>query len=313
MKYSVTIPAYKSKFLKECIDSILAQTFEDFEIVIVNDASPEDLDSIVNQYTDPRIRYYVNEKNCGAIDVVDNWNKCLQYAQGDYIICMGDDDMLAPNCLEEYNTLMEKYPNLDVYHTRTMMVDENSQFCDLQEERPEYESVYSMIWHRFMKARIQFIGDYLFKTSALRDAGGFYKLPLAWESDCVTSYIAANNKGIANTSTPIFYYRQNRSSITNSQNVRIKMDATLQFEQWLHNFLEYQPKDNFDNKYWTLIKRDVGGRIKHNKIYMIGDDIKCSHLSSIIYWLNNRKRLGLSVPELLFSVGIGVTLMFKRN
>ena len=83
MRFSVTIPAYKGKYLRECIDSVLAQTFTDFELVIVNDASPEDLGAIVNSYHDERVRYYVNETNCGAVDVVDNWNKCLEYATGD--------------------------------------------------------------------------------------------------------------------------------------------------------------------------------------------------------------------------------------
>ena len=50
MKFSITIPAYKRKYLKEAIDSCLSQTFKDFELIIVNDASPEDLDSIVNSY-----------------------------------------------------------------------------------------------------------------------------------------------------------------------------------------------------------------------------------------------------------------------
>ena len=74
IKFSVTIPAYKDRYLKETIDSVLAQTYQNYEIVIVNDASPYDLDSIVQQYTDQRIRYFKNEKNCGAKNVVDNWN-----------------------------------------------------------------------------------------------------------------------------------------------------------------------------------------------------------------------------------------------
>ena len=83
IKFSITIPAYKDKYLKETIDSVLAQTYTHFEVVIVNDASPYDLDSIVSQYTDPRIRYFKNEKNCGARNVVDNWNICLSHATGD--------------------------------------------------------------------------------------------------------------------------------------------------------------------------------------------------------------------------------------
>ena len=62
IKYSFVLPAYKARFFREAIDSILAQTYKDFELIIVNDASPEDLDSIVNSYDDSRIRYYVNER-----------------------------------------------------------------------------------------------------------------------------------------------------------------------------------------------------------------------------------------------------------
>ena len=63
MKYTIAIPAYKSEFLKDCIQSILVQTFEDFELIIVNDASPENIDEVVHSFSDHRIRYYKNEEN----------------------------------------------------------------------------------------------------------------------------------------------------------------------------------------------------------------------------------------------------------
>ena len=84
IKFSVMVPAYKAQFLAECIDSILAQSYKNFELIIVNDASPQDLDSIVSKYDNPRIRYYKNEVGFGAEHVVGNWNKCLEYAIGDY-------------------------------------------------------------------------------------------------------------------------------------------------------------------------------------------------------------------------------------
>ena len=94
MKFSITIPAYKSLYLEEAVKSVICQTHVEWELIIVDDCSPEDLASVVNPYlSDKRVRYYRNAQNCGAVNVVDNWNLCLGYCTGDYVICMGDDGM----------------------------------------------------------------------------------------------------------------------------------------------------------------------------------------------------------------------------
>jgi glycosyltransferase involved in cell wall biosynthesis len=310
-KFSITVPAYKSQYLEECMDSVLSQTYSNFELIILNDASPENLDEIISKYHDERIRYYKNEKNVGAENVVDNWNKCLNLAEGEYIICMGDDDKLAPNCLEEYNILIYKYPDLNVYHARTLMIDENSAFCDLQEDRPDYESVYSMIWHRTFKERIQFIGDFLYRTSVLRENGGFYKFPLAWESDCVTSFLAAKDRGIANLHKPTFYYRRSRLTITSSSNVRLKMEATKQYEVWLDKFLKLTPENEMDKRYHTLILKGVKEKIIHNEIFMIANDLSSHYVNGFFYWMKKRSYYGLSFSHFIMSCIIGLGLKFK--
>lgn len=232
MKFSITIPAYKRKFLKECIDSCLAQTYNDFELIIVNDHSPEDLDGTVNQYSDPRIRYHVNEQNCGAVNVVDNWNKCLEYAKGDYIICMGDDDKLLPCCLEEYAKLIDKYPGLSVYHAWTQLITDTSEHLTFQEQRPEYESAYAFLWHRWTYRHFQYIGDFLYDTKHLREHEGFFKLPLAWGSDDITAFRAAQDGGIANTQVPCFQYRINGQTISSTGSSRLKLKANELALQW---------------------------------------------------------------------------------
>lgn len=196
----------------------------------------------MKSFDDPRIRYYVNEKNCGAINVVDNWNKCLDYATGEYIICMGDDDKLLPNCLEEYVKLINKYPNLNIYHAWTEIIDENSNAIEIQEGRPEREGVYSMIWSRW-NGRIQFIGDFLFNRKILKDNGGFYKLPLAWSSDDISTFIAAKDTGIANMQTLGFQYRSTTETISRSNdNFKYKLLANIQEEEWYRLFLKNVPK-----------------------------------------------------------------------
>lgn len=253
--FSIAIPAYKCAFLAEAIDSCLAQSFANFELVIVDDASPEDINGVVANYQDSRIRYYRNARNCGAIDVVDNWNICLGYCRGEYVICMGDDDRLLPKCLDEYARLIAAYPDLNVYHAWTELIDEQGRVIKQLSQRPEYQGCMSMIW-QLWSGDAQYIGDFCFKTDHLRSVGGFYKLPLAWGADHVTTIRAAVNSGIANAQKITFQYRENVATISSSGNNAIKIEAKLIERKWFEDFLRKVPqiKDKEELKFYRLIK-----------------------------------------------------------
>ena len=268
MKFSVTIPAYKSQFLDKAIQSVVSQTHTDWELIIVDDCSPENLYTIVEPFlNDQRIRYYRNEKNCGAVDVVDNWNICLGYCTGDYVICMGDDDQLLPECLNEYKKIIEKYPNLNVYHAWTEIINEQGEVADIQEPRPEWESMLSLLWNRWDCRDWQFIGDFCYRTDYLKQAGGYYKLPLAWGSDDITAVIAAEEKGIANTQSFCFQYRINRLTISRStKNTKLKIQAILMQKEWYsHLFEKYSMEklSSIDQNYLRTIEK------KQNKFYQM--------------------------------------------
>lgn len=299
MKFSVTIPAYKKQFLKEAIASVICQSYADFELIIVNDASPEDLDSIVNSFDDNRIRYYKNEKNFGAINVVNNWNKCLAYAQGDYIICMGDDDKLMPICLEEYAKLIEKYPGLGVYHALTEIIDENGNFYKMQQPRPIIEGAYSLWWNRWHGRSLQFIGDFCFDTKLLREDGGYYNLPMAWASDDITAVRAARYKGIANTQVLCFQYRENRFSISTSGSMAIKMKATVQEKKWYQDFIMRQiPQDDIEIKFRSLLISDIEKYINLKMIYQMSLDMEKRYWR-LFFWICNRKQFDISLSSII--------------
>lgn len=304
MKFSILIPAYKSRFLKECIESVLAQTYTNFELIIINDASPEDLTSVVQSFSDPRIRYYVNEKNCGAIHVVDNWNKCLEHATGDYVLCMGDDDRLLPHCLEEYGKLIKAYPGLGVYHGWTEIIDEHSQVVRMQEARPLRESVYSMIWHRW-HGRVQYIGDFLFDTKLLRHNGGFYKMPMAWGSDDISAYIAAESKGIANTQVPVFQYRVNSQTITKTGRTDIKIEAVNQEEEWYKCFLRNRPQETIDKTgyiYWTMLNKELSLAMAKKKLAFIVPDMAGNKIiCRTFFWMRHSGKFHLSISMLIYA------------
>ncbi len=303
VKFSIGIPAYKTRFLKECIDSILAQTYTNFELIIVNDASPEDIDSIVQSYSDnPIIHYYKNKKNFGAENVVDNWNKCLSFAQGEYFVLMGDDDKMEPDYLDEFNNLINRYPSLGAYHCRTKVINEKSEFVSLTEARPEFESVYSMIWHR-MIGRIQFISDFLYHTKTLKDNGGFYKLPLAWCSDDISAYIAVIQTGIANTNKPVFNYRSNSSTISSTGNINLKMRANILEREWITDFIT---KNNplMEEEKWlsTMIRKKLSTHLIKKQVLTLSSYMKTNGvLSSFVWFMKNRSNLTFSFSMFLYS------------
>lgn len=311
-RFSLTIPAYKSAFLHEAIDSCLSQTYADFELIIVDDASPEDIKGIVDRFDDQRIRYYRNEKNCGAIDVVDNWNICLSYARGEYIICMGDDDRLLPCCLEEYARLIEEYPEIGLLHGWTEIIDEHSQITELSAPRPLWESAYSVAWNRWENRHHQYIGDWCFETEWLRQQGGFYKSPLAWSSDDITAIIGASKNGVVNSQQPCFQYRNHDSTITtNGGNSSIKMDAVRMEREWFEKFLAKEPKDKLDCIYRKMFLNNMQKHFERKYGTTIAWDLNSNSIFRIFRYYRFRKNFGYTRRALGYAIQSWIRYKFK--
>lgn len=311
--FSIIIPVYKGTFLKEAIISCLQQSYSNFELIIVNDASPEDIDSRVLGFDDHRIRYFKNETNLGKNNLIEQWNYCLSKVEGQYVICMGDDDKLMPNCLQEYDNLIRKYPKLNIYHAWTEIIDEHSAVYDMQGQRPEWESAYSLIWHRWNERKHQFIGDFLFKVDKLREKGGFYDLPLAWASDEISAIIAAEEGGIANTQVPCFQYRSSRVSITSSGKTNRKMEAVLREEGWYESFLSKKAQDPVDIIYKDLLRRECKRRFRKKRRSLIALDMSDNTLLRVFYWLIKCNKIKLNAKDILFAIVLAINNRISKR
>ena len=113
-KVSVLMPVYKTPepFLKEAIESILNQTFKDFEFLIMDDC-PEDktCENIISSFTDKRIKYIRNEVNLG---ISGTRNRLLQMAKGKYIAVMDHDDVSLPERFEKQVAFLDAHPEIGV-------------------------------------------------------------------------------------------------------------------------------------------------------------------------------------------------------
>lgn len=316
MRYSIGIPAYKGKFLFKCIESILKQDYADFELIIVNDASPEDLYSIVRQFDDPRIRYFTNDKNCGAENVVDNWNICLSYAVGDYFVLMGDDDEMMPDYLSSFNNLIIEFPDLDVFHCRSYIINDNSEVIRLTPSWPKRESIYESIWHRMNKLRSQYISDFVYRRESLVSRGGFYKLPVAWASDDISFFEASASKGSAHIQHPVFCYRESDITLSNSGSVDLKMKAIDGEERWFESFLKNnKPNNKIDSCFYENIAQEKNKYFLNKKIETIAyNGIRENHLlTDFITFFKKRKIYHLSLQHIIYALILSIKKKKAKN
>lgn len=257
MKYSFVLPAYKATFLCEAIDSILNQTYKDFELIIVNDASPEDLTSIVKEYHDNRIQYYVNERNIGGHDLVAQWNHCITYATGEYLILASDDDVYHLDYLEKMDVLIEKYPNVNVFRPRVQYMNADGYISGESEFLEEFithvDYIYAMDQGRISSA----IAYYIFNRIELVKNGGFVNFPSAWASDDAT-VIHLSRNGVVSHGEALFAFRMsglNISTRTNDSKLLFdKLVATENFFKWkIHELNELNTQDEEEIKKIGLI------------------------------------------------------------
>ncbi len=113
-KISVLFPTYNTReeYLREAIESVLRQTFADFEFIILDDCSPDpNVEAVVKSYADPRIRFYKNEQNMG---ISRTRNKLIELARGEYLAVMDHDDVSLPERFEKEAAYLDANPDVGV-------------------------------------------------------------------------------------------------------------------------------------------------------------------------------------------------------
>ena len=245
MLISIGLPVFKSLYLEAAIQSILDQTYSDFELIIMNDASPYEVGSIVKKFNDPRISYSVNEKNLGQKDLALCWNLVLKKAAGEYFVLAADDDYYEPYFLEKLIGKAIKFPDINVIHCRLRLINSAGETTDISSACNDYEDVLDFIWNRIIKKRNQMVTEFMFKTSALLDIGGFYSMPMGWSTDDITSFLLAKEKGVVFVNEVLCNWRNSGVNISASHDYYYqKMVALRKYKIWMQEFLKSTKADS---------------------------------------------------------------------
>ncbi len=174
-KVSISIPLYNcASHIRETIDSVLSQTFDDFELVILDDQSTDDSYHIAKSYDDPRIRVIRNIERYGFFN---NWNACLEFMTGTYCKLLPHDDPLEPTCLEEQVRVLDAHPEVELVHCARKIIDPAGNILTTRKQRePEGIKESDASLRRIVRSGTNPIGEpasVMFRKETMKRIGGF--------------------------------------------------------------------------------------------------------------------------------------------
>ena len=192
---SVITPTYnRAEYLANAINSVLFQTYSDFELIIVDDNKPDSearkkTEEVVRAFTDPRIRYIQNAKNLGGSGAR---NAGIFEAKGDYLAFLDDDDMYLPDRLEvQYKKMVENGWDVSVMDGATYNYETGEK---LTERHQQIQN--GMTKDELNKAHLLYhisgTNTFMFKTSFIQKIGGFDDVPSCQEYILMQKTLDAN-------------------------------------------------------------------------------------------------------------------------
>jgi len=200
-KVSIVLPTYNgADYIRRSVNSCLAQTHSNIELVIVNDCSTDKTPDIIRSYKDPRIKYIeheVNKKLPGAL------NTGFANATGEYLTWTSDDNYYAPESIEHLLGFLNLYPDVDFVYTDYYSIDEDGEIMDLVELSPANMLIYGNC-----------VGAcFLYKRDVYEKTGDFN--PDAFLAEDYEYWLRiANNFRMQRLRRPVYYYQYHSKSLT---------------------------------------------------------------------------------------------------
>jgi glycosyltransferase involved in cell wall biosynthesis len=212
---SFVVPCYKlAHLLGDCINSILSQTYTDFEILIMDDCSPDNTPEVASSFRDDRVKHIRNDANLGHLR---NYNKGIQLARGRYIWLISADDRLrVPYALERYVKLMEEHPEVGYTFCPGFGLERNIETKLLEEY---YYGAVDRIFNgrRFVATVLRDGGGLLSPSVMVRKSCyeqiGAFPLDMPHQGDMYLWFLWALDYDVAYFSEPMVNYRLHEQSM----------------------------------------------------------------------------------------------------
>lgn len=289
MKVSVVMSVFnREDYIKTSIDSLLNQTFRDFEIIIVDDCSTDSTVKIIESYTDSRIRLIKNSENKG---LTHNLNRAIELSNGEYIARMDDDDICFPDRLEKQVKFLDKHKKIDLVCSQAVFFGDKKGAMSLLINNSDYIKNYICYRNVIIHPSVMFR-----KSSCISYDESFVK---AQDSEAWFRELVINGKKAGYISKPLLNYRHHKGQT----NVKIQNANGLRIIERNYKFLFKEiNKDIFDTHcrllYFLNDRQPTGKEICEFYEYFKKNAKFSRYINCILLLeINNRlSRVGASSP-----------------
>jgi len=266
-KVSIVLPNYNyARYLDERIQSLLNQTYGDFELIILDDASTDNSTEVIEKYTeDPRVKTKFYSENSGL--PYKRWNDGADLAQGEYLLIAGADDSCHPALLEKLVEKLDKHPSVGLALSQSIEVDSNGKYMrsclewtnDLNKERWKEDFVAEgkeELQYLLFKNTIPNASNVLMRRKIFIEAGKF-DVNLRLAADYLLWIQMLMVSDIAFISEPLNYFRKHSGTVTSStfQN-GIGLEEMLLVKQYLVEKNESILSVQSIEKSWEQMSKD---------------------------------------------------------
>lgn len=251
-KVTVLMSVYNGeKYLRQAIDSILNQTFKDFEFFIINDGSTDRTAEILQSYHDHRIKIINNEKNIG---LTKSLNKGLKIARGEYIARQDADDISLPQRLEKEINFLEKHKRAGLIGSSIQLISESGKPLATQKVLTKNEEI-----KKGLLGGNQFAhGSVMFKRECL-DKVGFYREEFRSTQDYDLWLRISEKYDVANISEPLYKWRVSFKSVSVAE--KAAQDRYAEFARELARERRKQGTDRLQTLSKEGIKKILDSKI----------------------------------------------------
>ena len=272
-RLAIIIPAYKATFLNAALDSIAAQTCQDFTVYVGDDCSPEPIGSIVERYRDKTaLVYHRFDSNLGGKDLVAQWERCIAISQGEpWIWLFSDDDVMEPNCVEQLLKQIDATKGgYDLYHFDINEIDEKGRTTKLLPVYPQVLGAYDYYKGKTSGRLRSYVVENVFSRTVYKQKGGFKNFDLAWGSDVATWCIFCGEKGMDKIEGAKVHWRRSRENITPNISRLVaerKMMANCELLAWAYQYFRNQKKIwEYNHKIFIRVIRRYRKIVGHESV-----------------------------------------------